>query len=118
MSAPSPTLFEASRRRAHDAATRFSRAVGLLRAQAELERERWLAGYEAETLLWKVLGDARDLVPVLNDDSDAAEAERAARALFEALKARRLALRLENVTGRTPEEAEMFRAKAEELRGG
>lgn len=111
--------FSDVRRRALDSATRFGRAVALLRAQAEHapnESERWLAGYEADALLWKVLGDARDLIDVLNDDSDAEEATLQARALYEALRARRLARKLENITGRTPEEAEAFRAKARELR--
>jgi hypothetical protein len=108
------------RRRALDAATRFGTAVVLLRHQAEHARnesERWLAGYEAEALLWKVLSDARLLVDVLNDeDSSDDEVQRQARALYEALRARRLARKLEQVEGRTPEEAAAFKEKARELR--
>lgn len=115
------SLFSDFNRRAQDAATRFARTVGILRYAAENppnDAERWLAGYAAETLLWKVLTDAISLVHVLNDDSDAGEIQLHARALHEALRARRLAAKMENVTGRTPEEAEAFLTKARELRGG
>lgn len=114
------TMSADMRRRALDAATRFRRAVTLLRynaVNARNESERWLAGYEAETLLSKMLWEARDLVDVLNDDASD-EAERYARAVCEALRARRLVLKLENVSGRTLEEAELFKRKAKELRDG
>lgn len=56
------------------------------------------------------------LVDALNDDADAfGDVERDARALYESLRARRIAAKLANVEGRTPEEAAAFLAKAEEL---
>jgi hypothetical protein len=82
------------------------------------ESERWLAGYEAEAMLERVLWEAETLVGALNDDTEAEDALRHARTLYEALKARRLAGKLANVEGRTPEEAETFRAKARALKAG
>ena len=109
-----------SLRRAKDASTRFNRAVLFLAHEADMgqphSERRWLIGYEANTLLWKTLADARMLVGLLNDDVDD-EAEHAAKTLYEALRARRLAAKLEQVEGRTDAEAETFQAKARELRG-
>lgn len=109
----------ASVRRAHDATTRFNRAVLYLAYEAGEARDgserRWLVGYEANTMLWKALADARMLAGLLNDDAGD-DAEHAAKVLYETLRARRLAAKLENVEGRTPEEAEAFRAKAREIR--
>lgn len=113
------SLFSDFNRRSQDAATRFSRATSLLTYAADNspnDAERWLAGYAAENLLWKVLWDARALIDVLNDDSDAHEIQLHVRALHEMLRARRLASKLENVEGRTPDEAKAFLAKAQELR--
>lgn len=110
----------ASIRRAKDAATRVDRAVSFLRYEASEARHgserRWLIGYEAENLLWNVLRDAHSLVDLLNDDRGDA-AEQAAKSVYEALRARRLAAKLDAAEGRTPEETEAFQAKARELRG-
>lgn len=116
---PSSSLRDALRR-AKDAATRVDRAATFLRHEASEatpnSERRWLIGYEAENLLWNVLRDAHSLVDLLNDDQgDGAEA--AAKTVYEALRARRLAAKLDDVEGRTPEEAAAFQAKARELRG-
>lgn len=106
-------------RRARDAATRFYGAVESLRyghSETGNPERRWLYGYLAAELLRKVLSDAESLVGLLNDDAGD-EAERAARAVHDALRARRLAAKLANVEGRTPEEAAAFLAKADALRG-
>lgn len=113
------TDLSATLRRVKDATTRFNRAVLYLAHEADqgspASERRWLVGYEANAMLWKTLADARMLVGLLNDDVDG-EAEYAAKALYDLLKARRVAAKLENVEGRTPEEAEAFLAKARELR--
>lgn len=106
--------------RAKDAATRFDRAVASLRYEASEAKpdgeRRWLVGYEAGHLLRSVLSNSELLVDLLNADGGD-EAEAAAKAVYETLRARRIAAKLEAVEGRTPEEAELFRAKARELRG-
>lgn len=108
-------------RRAKDATTRFNAAVLFLAHNADMARpnseRRWVVGYEANTLLCKVLGDAQMLITLLNDDAGD-DAEEAAKTLYGALRARRIAAKLDNVEGRTPEEAEAFLAKAKELRRG
>ena len=106
------------RKRAADAATRIERAVAVLRHEAESatnDSARWLVGYDAATLLWRVLLDLRSLVDLLSDEVGF-DSEPQARALYETLRARRLAAKLEQVEGRTPEEAAAFLAKASELR--
>jgi hypothetical protein len=110
-------------RRTQDAATRFVRAANLLRHQAESapnDDARWLAGAEAGDLLWRVLFEADILVPILNhDETDNGEdLERFAKRLHAALRNHRLAASMDNVTGRTAEEAETFRNRAQQLRNG
>ena len=105
-------------RRCHDAATRVNMATLFLMHEARdrpSREQRWLIGYEADLLLQKILADAESLAGLLNDDASD-EAEYAAKAIYGALKARRLAAALENVVGRTAEEAEAFKAKAKHLR--
>lgn len=106
-------------RRAHDASTRFNRAVLFLMWEAGKARpgseRRWLIGYEADILLSKALDDAESLVGLLNDDASD-DGERTARRLHVALRARRLALKLDQTEGRTAEEAEAFATKARKLR--
>lgn len=113
------TALSAVVRRAHDAATRLNHAVLFLMFEARKgspnSERRWLVGYEAETLLSKALSDAEALVPLLNADAGD-EAEHTAKRLYDALRARRLAAKLDQVEGRTPEEAEAFKAKARKLR--
>lgn len=107
------------RRRTVDAATRFSRAVIFLRHSAENpvnDSERWLAGYEAEQLLWKTLPEALSLVDILNEDGDLEDLAGKAKALTEALRSRRLAGKLERVEGRTAAESRLFLERARELR--
>jgi hypothetical protein len=109
-------------RRRRDASTRFKRCVEILRwmkVRADVKQHRWLIGYEAEQLLADVLSYADELVYLLNtEDSSGYDIERDARELAARLRNRRLALHLENVTGRTAEEAAAFRLKAAELRDG
>lgn len=83
--------------------------------QARTADERWLVGYEATRLLESVLGDAQFLVCLLDDDQ-IEDVERKAKSLAALLRARRLAGKLENVEGRTPEEAATFTAAAARLR--
>lgn len=80
---------------------------------------RWLAGYEAAHLLQDLLDAAEELVPLLNDDQDyeIEVARTKAQALAKALRNRELAPKLAQTKGRTPEEAEMFAAKARSLAG-
>lgn len=113
------SLFSSLHRRVNDAATRYTRTVSLLlhaRHKATSSEIEWLVGYEAETLLRKVLYDADSLVGLLNDDAGE-DIERHAEMIFKTLRARRIAAKLEQVEGRMPEEAEAFQAKARELRG-
>jgi hypothetical protein len=85
------------------------------RAGSSSEERKWAVGFYAEQLLAGVLDDAERLAKMVNDDS-LGEVAPAAAALAARLRARRLAFKLENVEGRTPEEAQAFRARAEELR--
>lgn len=106
-------------RRAKDAGTRFNRAVLFLMYEADKGTPRgerpWLIGYHSGLLLEQVMGDAKSLVPLLNKES-VEDCERVAKTVYEALRARRLASKLEQVEGRTPEEAAAFQEKARRLR--
>jgi hypothetical protein len=105
--------------RANDARTRFDRTVQILRHEHEnatTDEARWLYGYLAEELLWNVLWDAKSLLSILNPDSERIEyTEQHAKNLASGLRAHRLAAKLADTTGRTPEEAEAFEAKAEAM---
>jgi hypothetical protein len=83
--------------------------------------DSWTNGYATEQLLVVILEEANDLVGLLNDDDfneyDRDRISRAARDLHVKLRSRALAAKLENVEGRTVEEAVVYRAKAAELRG-
>lgn len=74
----------------------------------------WLMGHEAERLIGTTLDHAEFLIPLL-DEQQIADAEQNARAFLSALRRARLAAKLSNTTGRTPEEAAAFAAKAREL---
>jgi hypothetical protein len=106
-------------RRARDARSRFQRAVYTL--QDEAEKGVFGIGWEAEHLLNGVLGEAPLLARLL-DEGDELDEWRIpdllaqVEELKKALRDRALALKLEQVNGRTPEEAEAFQAKAQELR--
>lgn len=78
---------------------------------------RWLTGYDAEALMRGTLDEIDMLVPLLNDDMEffTEELERKARDLARSLWAHRLAAKMADVRGRTPEEAEAFAAKVREL---
>lgn len=73
-------------------------------------------GWEVGHLLGNVLWEAEQLAPHVPDDL-IEDIERKAKALVSALRAQRLATKLEQTHGRTPEEAAAFQAKAAELRG-
>lgn len=110
--------------RARDAASRFTRAIYALRAEhaeAKFEVQRTVIGWDAEALLEKVIGEAEMLVPLLNQDQEfpygLESLERHVKDLGSALRKARLAAKLSAVEGRTPEEAEAFRAKAAALGG-
>lgn len=113
-----------SSQRAQDVVTRLRRTVHRLVSDAEnarIDEQRWLAGYEAQQLLWYALDDLGDLVALLDhldDEEDyyTDEIEQRARALADRMRARRIARKLERVQGRTPEEAEMYLERAAELR--
>jgi hypothetical protein len=98
--------------------TWLAKTVALLRAaheEARADEARWVVGYHAGQLLYAVVSEAESLLPLLNDE-DLDEALRRVGVFADALRDRELALKLENVAGRTPEEAEAFLAKAAELR--
>lgn len=106
-------------RRAKDAGTRFQHAVQFLMYEARQgsphSERRWLVGYHSGLLLEQVMGDAECLIPLVNEEQ-VEDCERVARTVYEALRARRLASKLEQVEGRTPEEAAAFQEKARRLR--
>lgn len=100
------------------AATRIrSAAVRIEHAAASdtAAEGRWLAGYEAAELFRAALDAAERLALVVNDD-DVDEVLERTLSVAKYLRGRRLASKLDQVDGRTPEEAAAFRRKAEELR--
>lgn len=101
------------------AKTWFGKAVRKLEREGERARDRqearWLVGYEAERLLSSALWEATSLVPLLNDEQVEDVLHRS-RELTTLLRNRVLVAKLENVDGRTEEEAAAFRAKAASLR--
>ena len=96
---------------AKDAGTRFNHAVLFLMCEhgkgtAGRER-RWLIGYPSGRLL-DAVGRRCCQPPPLNEERRVEDCERAAKTVYEALRARRLASKLEQVEGRTPEETAAF----------
>lgn len=80
-----------------------------------------VAAYDAAALIRALLNMVELLVPLLDESdheeySDYAMIEKELRALSSDLKKRRLAEKLGNVEGRTPEEAAAFAAKAQSLK--
>lgn len=119
---------EKRRRWVATASTWVAKATAILRAQQDApEAERTLLAHDASRLLYNIMDAADELVrgPLSDLDSDpyfdltliyaervlATLRGRSAQAKLDDLIAR-----LEDVTGRTPEEASMFRRKAAELR--
>lgn len=113
----------------HTADTWFLKASHKLKGLHEADprpEPRWLLGYEGSRFLFGILNEAVTTMPsVLEsaEDEHIAEVLGAARSLVAALEERersgrrsRLATKLEDVAGRTPEEAAAFLAKAAELR--
>lgn len=88
----------------------------LLRADqtAKSPDQHAVVAYEAHELLWSILFNVDVLTPLISDD-EIEDCEELAKALFHGLRDRRRAIALANTTGRTPEEAAAFRAKAETL---
>lgn len=78
--------------------------------------EAWLAGYDAAQFVSDLVDAADELVRIIPADHQLADVEQAAKALHASLRHHRLAAALDDPSGRTPEEAETFRAKAAELR--
>lgn len=79
------------------------------------ENVRRVVGYEAESLLAALLYESDALVRLL-DPEDVETIERSAKALAASCRARRLAGKLGQVEGRTPDEASAFLAAAGRLR--
>jgi hypothetical protein len=78
------------------------------------------AMYEAEYLISTVISDLESLVQLMDLEqlTDEYGAVRNVESLMVAMKKRRQLLKLQNVDGRTPEEAASYLAKAEEMAGG
>lgn len=104
------------------AGTWFEKVAVSLRWQydkTESTSTRHLLAEEAARLLVHVLSDAQRLVPMLSDEHTMhtfSDVEREAQALVKVLRNERVAAKMEDMTGRTEEEAAAFRAKAAELR--
>lgn len=99
------------------AATWVRKATSLMYSHydpAVTEEERWAVGYYAARLLDDVLDDAWTLAEMVPDDM-VEEIARRAEGVAKQMRSRRLAAKLRNVEGRTPEEAEAFLARASEL---
>jgi hypothetical protein len=77
---------------------------------------RWAVGYYADRLLYASLLNAQALAAVVPDEMVDGALEQA-RALADQLNRRRLAAKLEQVSGRDGPEADAFLAKASEFRG-
>jgi hypothetical protein len=121
LATPDDSPFDVRRRRSATSSTWLKKVAALYRQQmseARTEDERWLLGYDASQVVWLALNEIETLSEIIPDDLLDPAHEAAAR-LANRLRARRLAAQLDgNLTGRTPEEAAAFRAKAEELRRG
>ena len=107
-------------RYARDTRTRVRRiSYGLSGLHRESdENVRWLIGCEANRLLEELLDAAVLLVPLLNEDEwDLDYRQRDAKAVAKAMRDKVLLGKMANTTGRTPEEAAAFAAKAEEMGG-
>jgi hypothetical protein len=103
------------------AGTWFEKVAVSLRRQYDKTAStstRHLLAEEAARLLVNVLSHAQRLVAMLQEDTmhTFSDVEREAQALVKVLRNERLAAKMENMTGRTEEEAAAFRAKAAELR--
>jgi hypothetical protein len=100
-------------------ATWFKKSSALLQRMSQgvaNDEARWLVGYETEQMLTAILSEAEVLVPLLVEEDLVVPVEVEARKLAEALRRHRVAMKLEQTQGRTPEEAEAFRRKAADLR--
>jgi hypothetical protein len=75
----------------------------------------WLTSYDAARFLESALWELEELIRIVDPERLDDLAERA-HVLHTALRRRRIRLKLEQTDGRTEEEAEAFRRKAEELR--
>jgi len=99
-------------------ATYVAKAVSMIRRDAEGPSEplRELTVYEARDFTWRVISEIEQLADLIPLDGYEDEwIERDARRLADRIRSRRLAAKLSNVEGRTPEEAAAFRDKAERL---
>lgn len=96
--------------------TWLSKTTHLLVTLGEQARgeQRWAIGYEAERLMSFALEDLAELVPLLDEEQTGQALDRASK-LRAKLRDRKLGISLGRVEGRTPVEAEAFRAKAAEL---
>lgn len=111
--------------RVRDVISRLRGTCDLLRWDAEHPTHKehaWLISYDAEQLLWHALMDMESIIDLMvEDDEDEdnyypEEIEKFARRITDKLRARRIARKLENVEGRTPEEAQAFLDAAARMR--
>jgi hypothetical protein len=108
---------ETTLRRGKTAATWAKKAAGsfaYMIENAQSDGQRNALGYFASRLLDAILDEAETLAGVVPSEYTE-EALRSAEAVVKRLKQRRLAVKLADTTGRTPQEAEAFAAKAVEL---
>lgn len=98
--------------------TKVSHTLRALHDATASQSTKHLLGDEAGRVVVNVLRDSLRLVPLLRDDTiyDFDWVERELEALTLALRNERKARKLENVEGRTPEEARAFLDKAANLR--
>lgn len=100
------------------ATTWVSKTVALmLNAGPRNKEEAWLIGYDAAQFMRDAISDLRLLVPLLTEDQ-VDDVERESKELLAYVRSHRIAGKLSNVDGRTPEEARAFLRKADDLRGG
>jgi hypothetical protein len=99
------------------ATTYFQKAAATIKWLCDHSNEnvRAVGQWEAAELLQRMLSEAQLLTPYLGDEAE--ETEQAAKDLVARIRAHRLAGKLEQTDGRTPEEAAAFRERAAELRG-
>jgi hypothetical protein len=110
--------YDRQRRWTATATTWLEKAVAILRSNAASASDevRWLVGHDAGRLFLAATEQANALAGLLNGE-DLERAEREAQQLARRLRRARVAGHLDNVEGRTLEEATAFAAKAATLRG-
>lgn len=107
-----------TRRTSVTALTYVKKAVAMLcrDAVSESQPRRKLAEIDATEMLSMTLWEIEDLVDLHNPEYDGLDAEKRAGQIRDRLRARRVAAKLADTTGRTPEEAATFRSHAARMR--